>query len=288
MSPAANLGVGGYRRISVRPLSGALGAGIGGVDLSDLHDEDVAEIRRAWLDHLVLVFAGQGHLDNDSYMGFARTVGTPVEYPFVRGFDGHPEIIEVKKLPHETVNFGGIWHSDTTYLKRPPMASMLLARELPPAGGDTIFANQYLAYEALSPAMRDLLAPLRGVSSSALADVSKTREDRLAESGDPAAETVHEASHPIVRTHPETGRRALYCNVAHTTRLEGFSEAESRPLLEYLFAHQVRPEFAFRHVWQLGDVVLWDNRCAMHNPVNDYTGFRRVMHRITLEGDIPA
>lgn len=285
---SANLDIGDYEHITVAPLSGALGAEVTGVDLAALDEAVVAELRRAWLDHLVLSIPGQGHLDNDTYMAFARALGTPVEYPFVAGFADHPEIIEVKKLAYETVNFGGIWHSDTTYLERPPMASMLLAREIPPAGGDTLFANQYLAYETLSPAMQELLAPLRGISSSALADVSKTREDRLADAGDASAQKTYEASHPIVRTHPETGRKALYCGVAHTARFDGFTEEESRPLLEFLFAHQVKPEFTLRHRWQVGTIALWDNRCAMHNPVNDYTGHQRLMHRITLQGDIPS
>lgn len=281
--------VGDYRRITVTPIAGALGAEIGAVDLAgDLdRSEVVAEIRRAWLDHLVVFFRDQGELDNDTFLAFARAIGTPIEYPFVHGFDGYPEIIAVKKLTHETVNFGGIWHSDTTYLDQPPMATTLIAREIPPAGGDTMFANQYLAFETLSPAMQELLTPLRGVSSSALADVSKTREDRRKDSGDLDAERTYEAVHPVVRTHPETGRKALYLNVAHTARFDGMTEEESRPLLEFLFRHQVKPEFTARFRWEVGSVALWDNRCAMHNPVNDYHGHQRVMHRITLAGDTP-
>jgi taurine dioxygenase len=280
-----NLQVGDYRRIRVTPIAGSLGAEIDGVDLAcDIDDaEVVAEIRRAWLDHLVVFFRDQGHLDNETYLAFARTIGAPVEYPFVAGFDGHPEIIAVKKLAHETVNFGGIWHSDTTYLEHPPMATMLLAREIPPAGGDTMYANQYAAFEALSPAMQDLLRPLRAISSSALADVSKTREDRLKDSGDPTADAVYEASHPVVLTHPETGREALYVNTAHSARFDGMTAEESRPLLQYLFQHQVRPELTVRFRWQVGSLAMWDNRCAQHNPVNDYHGFQRVMHRITLD-----
>jgi taurine dioxygenase len=284
---------GGYEHITVTPLAGALGAQIGGVDLAtDLHGERgaaiTAEIRRAWLDHLVVIFRGQAKLDNDGFVAFAKTIGTPVEYPFVRGFDTHPEIIAVKKLPHETTNFGGIWHSDTAYLAQPPMATMLIAREIPPVGGDTMFANQYLAYEALSSAMRDLLASLRGVNTSALADVSKTREDRRKDAGGPSADALYEAVHPVVRTHPETGREALYVNIAHTARFEGMTDDESRGLLQFLFAHQVRAEFTMRFTWEVGSVALWDNRCAMHNPMNDYHGHLRVMHRITLAGDTPS
>ena len=283
-----NLDVGDYRHITVTPIAGSLGAEVGDVDLADLDDAMVAEIRRAWLDHLVVFFRGQGHLDNATFLAFARTMGTPVEYPFVRGFDGFPEIIAVKKKADEVVNFGGIWHSDTTYMDHPPMATMLIARELPPAGGDTMFANQYAAFEALSPAMQDLLTPLRAISSSALADVTKTREDRLKDSGDPRAQAVYEAAHPVVRTHPETGRKALFVNVAHTARFDGMTEEESQPLLRFLFTHQVRPEFVVRFRWGVGSLALWDNRCAQHNPVNDYHGYQRVMHRITLDGDAPA
>lgn len=277
-----------YRHLTVTPISGSLGADISGVDLStDLPDEVVAELRSAWLEHLV-VFVRDQRLDGDQYLRFAQRIGTPVEYPFVPGIDGHPKIIAVTKLPHETVNFGGIWHSDTAYLERPPMGTMLLARQVPPYGGDTLWANQYAAYEALSPAMRALLDPLRAINSSALADVSKTREDRLRDSGADAAVTTYEASHPVVRTHPETGRRALFVNVAHTSHFEGMTVAESRPLLEFLFHHQVRPEFTCRFHWEVGSLALWDNRCAQHNPVNDYHGHTRVMHRITLAGDRPA
>lgn len=275
-----------YRSISVTPLAGALGAEIAGVDLaSDLPDQTVAEIRRAWLEHLVVFFRDQT-LAPARFLAFARRIGDPVEYPFVKGIDGFPEIIAVTKLPHETVNFGGIWHSDTVYLERPPMATMLVAREVPPYGGDTIFANMYAAYESLSPGLRRVLDDLRAVNSSALADVSKTREDRIADSGSGERKELV-AEHPVVRTHPETGRKALYVNVAHTARFADMTEDESRPLLQYLFQHSVRPELTCRFRWDIGSLALWDNRCAMHNPVNDYHGFTRRMHRITLAGDRP-
>ena len=285
--PGTNLETVDYRRITVAPIAGALGAVIGGVDLAELDDETVAEIRAAWLQHLVVFFHDQ-QLDSDQFVAFAKRIGEPVEYPFVRGFDDHPEIIAVTKLPTETVNFGGIWHSDTTYLAEPPMATTLLSREIPPFGGDTMFANQYAAYEALSPAMQALLDPLRGIASSALADVSKTREDRRRDAGTDVDDIVYEASHPVVRTHPETGRKALFVNVAHTARFDGMTEEESKPLLQFLFQHQVKPEFTCRFVWGVGSLALWDNRCAQHNPVNDYHGYKRVMHRITLRGDTPV
>jgi len=243
----------------------------------------------AWLEHLVLFFRDQP-LDVDTFRSFAELFGRPVEYPFVPGLAGHPDVIEIAKYPGETVNFGGIWHSDTTYLERPPKATTLIAREIPPVGGDTLFANQYAAFEALSAGMQQLLLPLRAVNTSSQADVSHTREDRrldAAEEGYDAPCETYEATHPVVRTHPETGRPSLFVNVAHTARFEGMTEAESRPLLAYLFAHQVRPEFTCRFRWQVGSIALWDNRCVQHNPVNDYHGHQRVMHRITLSGDRP-
>ena len=218
-------------------------------------------------------------------MAFARRMGKPIDYPFVKGIEGFPEVIEVKKLEHERHNFGGIWHSDTSYLEEPPMGSMLLAREVPPFGGDTLFANQYLAYESLSEGMRKLLDSLVAINSSAKADASRTREDRIKEQGGTGGN--YQAEHPVVRTHPETGRRALYVNVAHTARFKGMTEEESAPLLGFLFGHQVKPEFTCRFQWRVGSLAFWDNRCVQHNPVNDYHGHRRVMHRITLAGDKP-
>jgi taurine dioxygenase len=270
----------------VRPVAGSLGAEIGGVDLSKTDDDTVAAIRAAWLEHKVVFFRDQP-LAPDDFLAFARRIGTPDFYPFVPGIEGYPEIIAVTKLPEERTNFGGIWHSDTAYLDEPPMATLLLAREIPPAGGDTLFADMYAAYEALSPAMQAMLEPLRAVNSSALADVTKTREDRIRDTGTVDDLPVYEAVHPVVRTHPETGRKALYVNVAHTARFEGMTEDESRGLLQFLFHHQVRPEFTCRFRWDVGSIAMWDNRCVQHNPVNDYHGWKRVMHRITLKGDRP-
>lgn len=273
--------------MKVRRIAGALGAVVEGVDLRTMTKRLAADLRAAWLEHLVLFFRDQP-LSTGEFMGFARAFGEPVEYPFVKGLPEHPEIIRVLKLPHERTNFGGIWHTDTAYLETPPMASMLLAREVPPWGGDTIWSSQYLAWEALSPGMKRMLEGMTAVNSSAKADVTKTREDRLADSGRDDARKVYEAVHPVVRTHPETGRKALYVNVAHTTRFSDMTEDESAPLLRWLHEHQVRPEFTCRFGWEAGSLALWDNRCTLHNPVNDYHGYRRIMHRITLAGDRPA
>jgi taurine dioxygenase len=273
--------------VQIQPVAGALGAEIGGIDLSrDLDDATVAAIRRAWLDHLVIFFRGQ-ELPPARLLAFARHFGEVVEYPFIKGIEGFPEITPVVKLEHERVNFGGLWHTDTAYLERPPMGTMLIAREVPPYGGDTLFANMYLAYESLSPGMQRLLDGLTAVNSSAKADVTKTREDRIRDGARGDARREYLAEHPVVRTHPETGRKALYVNGGHTVRFKDMTAEESAPLLQYLFAHQQRPEFTCRYRWEVGSIAFWDNRCTQHNPINDYHGFRRVMHRVTLAGDRP-
>lgn len=269
------------------PLAGAIGAEIHGVDLAaDLSDAMVTALRQALLDHLVIFFRSQD-LPPARFLALARRFGTPNEYPFVKGLDGYPEVIAVTKLPDETVNFGGVWHSDTTYLPQPPMATLLVAREVPPVGGDTLFANQYLAYESLSERMQQLLCGLRGVASSAKADASRTREDRIRSDGTAEPRKLLIAEHPVARTHPETGRKALYVNVAHTVGFAGMTEEESMPLLAFLFRQQIRPEFTCRFRWEAGSLAIWDNRCAQHYAMNDYHGHKRVMHRITLMGDQP-
>jgi taurine dioxygenase len=274
-----------WRHIEVRPIAGALGAEIHGVDLAQpLADAVVAEIRRAFLEHLVIFFRNQ-QLTPQQQVAFARRFGEPMEYPQLKGLPGCPLVTPVIKLEHERVNFGGIWHSDTTYLQEPPMASLLYAVEIPPCGGDTLFANQYLAWESLSERFRQLLAGLTGINTSAKAEVSKTREDRLREAG--AELKVLVGEHPVARTHPETGRKALFVNTGHTLQFKGMTEEESAPLLGYLFQHQIRPEFTCRFRWEPGSLAFWDNRCTQHNPVNDYHGYRRIMHRVTLKGDIP-
>ena len=275
------------RNIEVHRIAGALGAEVSGVDLArDLDDATVAEIRRIWLDNCVVFFRNQ-ELAPAQFLELAKRFGEPIEYPFLKGLDGFPEIITVAKLEHEKINFGGVWHSDTSYLDLPPMATMLIAREVPPVGGDTLFANQYLAYDTLSEGMKRLLDGLVALNASAKADVTRTREDRMKDSNNPQARKDYVAEHPVVRTHPETGRKALYVNVAHTVRFTDMSEAESAPILDYLFRHQIRPEFTCRFHWEPGSIAFWDNRCAQHNPVNDYHGYRRLMHRITLKGDKP-
>ena len=274
--------------IQVRPISGTIGAEISGVDVSQaLPDEFIADIRQALLDHLVIFIRDQD-ITPAQQVAFVSRFGEPDIYPFVKGLDDYPEVTPILKLPDETVNFGGIWHSDTVYQPTPPMGTVLYAKELPPAGGDTLFANQYLAYETLSPPLRAFLDGLTAVNSAAKGASAATRSDRVANSGTGLAAEVMEAEHPVVRTHPETGRKALYVNTGHTVRFSGMTEAESTPILDFLYRHQVKPEFSCRFVWTLGSMVFWDNRCAQHYPVNDYHGHTRLLHRVTLKGDKPV
>lgn len=278
----------GHNSIEVTPVAGALGAEVSGIDLArDLTEEEVGAIRRALLDHLVIFFHDQT-LTPERQLAFARRFGEPVAYPFVKGLDGFPEITPILKREEDRSNFGGVWHSDTVYQKVPPMGTILYALEVPPYGGDTEFANQYLAYETLSAGMKRILEPLRAVHISGKGIARQTRQDMMSHSataGLKGDELVSE--HPAIRIHPETGRKALYVNVAHTTHFAGMTEAESAPILEFLFRHQIKAEFTCRFRWRKGSLAFWDNRATQHNPINDYHGFRRLMHRVTLAGDVP-
>lgn len=283
----------GSLQMRTERIAGSLGAEIHGVDLRSINDSQTKYIREALLEHKVIFFRDQD-LSPQEFRAFSTRFGKPVEYPFVKGIEGYPEIIQVLKKENETSNFGGIWHADTLYLAEPPMGTILHALELPPFGGDTLFANQVAAYEALSDGLKAVLDTLTCINTSAKADASKTREDRIKDSnsgggGDGGKQAVDFVSrHPAVRTHPETGRKSLYLNIAHTERFEGWTAEESAPLLRFLHQHQVRPEFTCRFRWARHSVAFWDNRQVLHNPVNDYHGFRRLMHRITLAGDKPV
>ena len=273
--------------LDIRPIAGAMGAEIHGVDASrELDDTTVAALRKALLDHLVVFLPNQA-LTPEQQLRFARRFGEPMIYPFVKGLDGLPEVTPILKKEEDRNNFGGIWHSDTVYQDEPPMGTMLYALELPPFGGDTLFANQYLAYDSLSDGMKALLAPLKAINISGKGRVQKTRTDMMKHASAGLKGDELESCHPVIRTHPETGRKALYVNVAHTVRFDGMTEEESAPILEFLFEHQIQPEFTCRFRWSEGAVAFWDNRAAMHYPINDYHGYRRLMHRITLTGDRP-
>ena len=278
--------------LEISPLAGALGAEIRGVKLARLEDEATwKEIHAAFVRHSVLVFRDQA-LEPADIMRIGGRFGPPCHYPFVTGMDGFPFIFEVVKEESERANFGGAWHSDTTYLPQPPMATLLYAVETPTHGGDTLFTNTRAAYDALSGGMRQLVDGLVGVNSAGL----KYGGGRTAMHKNIGGMKVHdtdaadqlEAEHPVARTHPDTGRKALYLNRSHTIRFRGMTEEESRPLIEWLALHQVRPEFTCRVRWTPGTLTIWDNRCTQHNAVNDYHGQRRRMRRLTVGAQTPA
>ena len=277
-----------YKNITVNPIAGSLGAEIQNVDLSEtISDEIITDVYQALLDFQVIFFRNQKFEPVPGKELFAKKIGTPVIYPFVKGLEDYPEITPILKKETDINNFGGIWHSDTTYQEKPPMGTMLYAIETPEFGGDTEFANQYLAYESLSDGMREFLDTLKGVNISGKARVAKTRSDIMKHASVGLKGDELKAIHPVIRTHPETKRKSLYVNEAHTTHFVGMTEEESTPILEYLFKHQIKSEFTCRFHWQPGSVAIWDNRCTMHNPINDYHGKRRLMHRITFAGDKP-
>jgi len=272
-----------FNHIQVSPLSPQIGAEISGVDLSKpITHEIKSEIHQALLEHLVIFFREQT-LDPGALHRAASHFGQPAPYPFVKGLDGYPDIVEVLKLPEETSNFGGVWHSDTAYLEQPAMGAMLYAVEVPKTGGDTLFANMYCAYQALSPGLQHLLSTLSAINDADKTEIAQTRENRV--SGSPLKKL--KAVHPVIRQHPETGEKVLYVNRAHTTRFSDMSRAESAALLEYLFELQSRPEHCCRFKWQPGSLAFWDNRACQHYPLNDYHGYKRLMHRISLAGARP-
>jgi taurine dioxygenase len=283
----------GYRHIDVQPVAGALGAEVGGVDLSrPLADPVFAEVRQAFLEHAVLFFRGQS-LAPAEQIAFARRFGPPEVHPIVNGSDAHPELVRVWKPAGESASFGTGWHSDNSFFACPSLGSLLYAVAVPPCGGDTLFASMEKAYDALSDEMKRLLAGLAGVHSASRAyDPARVGEHKYR--GDAPityrwSESIRdEVEHPVVRTHPETGRRSLYVNPMFTLRLRGLRRAESDALLGFLFAHCASPDWTCRFRWTPGALALWDNRCVWHYALDDYREFERVMHRVTIAGDRPS
>ena len=275
--------------MKVTALAPAMGAEITGLDLTkgDFKAQLIDDLKAIWLEHQLLVMRDQ-NLSPQRQLELARTIGEPDIYPFLDGLDGFPEITSVLKREDETVNFGGVWHTDTIYQEKPPMATMLQAVELPPIGGDTLFANQHLAWDRLSDGLKQTLSCLRVICTADKAKVAASRTARIAEKGKVVNADAMQASHPVVRTHPETGRKSLYASPGHVIRFDGWTEEESAGLLAYLFQHQILPEFQCRLGWRVGDIAIWDNRCTLHYPLNDYHGHRRLLHRITLKGDRPV
>ncbi|TVS17914.1 MAG: TauD/TfdA family dioxygenase [Gammaproteobacteria bacterium] len=279
-----------YSRIRVRPLTGAIGAEIFHVDLRRLDDLAFAELRQAATDHLVLFFRDQ-QLDLDEYQAFAARWGSFGSDPFVATMDDHPHVIRVLKEADEKhpLVFGGAWHSDWTFLPTPPSWTLLYARDVPDYGGDTLFANTYLAWEWFSDTFRALLEPLVAVHSPQRAYGADARHNDLLENMKILyGEKAHlSGRHPLVRTHPESGRRALFVNPGYTTGIEGMRPDEAQSLLSYLFQVMTHPAFQCRFRWEPGSIAMWDNRCTLHNPVSDYLGKRRELYRITIAGEAP-
>ncbi len=271
-------------RLEVQPIAGALGAELHGVDLgADLDDATIKEIRQALLDHCVIFFRDQD-FDAEQHKRLARRFGEIFVHPNYAGTQADPEIVMIRREPDDTRVVGEDWHTDTTMMPAPPMGAILYALEVPPYGGDTLFANQYVAYETLSDGMKRLLGGLRAIHSDRLvagpqsnASVGRTTKARH---DDAWRETVH--THPIVATHPETGRQLLFVNRAYTVGIEGLRDDESRPLLEFLMEHGNRPEFTCRFRWTKGAVAFWDNRCVKHLAINDAGPYRRLMRRVQI------
>ena len=277
-----------YERISVHPLSGVLGAEIEGVDLRQPFDKPTfAEICRAFLEHYVLFFRDQ-QLEPAELLAFGRQLGElNILQPLV-GPDGHPEIMRVTKELGDDYAVGTVWHSDAPYAEIPPKASALYAVEVPEKGGDTLFANMYAAYDALSGPMQERLAKLTAINEGPYIYTARGGGPQFSARDDARMEgdsVYSKAVQPVIRTHPETGKRVLYVNPAHTRAVEGLTAEESAALLDFLYRHGARPEFVFRFHWRPGSLALWDNRCTWHYAANDYPGERREMLRLTIKGD---
>ncbi len=268
--------------LDITPLAGSVGVEIGGVNLGlTLPETIVTDIKAALATHGVVVFRDQS-LTPAQHIAAARRFGEININRFFTKLDGHPEISLVTKEPEQTANIGGGWHTDHSYDEEPALGSMLYAREVPPIGGDTMFASMYAAYDALSDGLKDMLSRLRGVHSSRHV-FGQDRPAMRGRIGNPELAT-QDAIHPAVITHPESGKKALYVNPGFTLRFEGWTDDESRSLLSFLYKHASQPQFTCRLRWRAGSLAFWDNRATWHYALNDYQGERRLMHRITIEG----
>ncbi|MCF2533326.1 TauD/TfdA dioxygenase family protein [Yinghuangia soli] len=259
--------------LNVQRLSTALGALVTGIDLAeDTTEATVRCLQDLFLEHQVLCIRGQSAVTPSRQLAFAAQWGEVSVHPYVPSIEGYPGLMKI----HDPTPVTQRWHADTTHAPCPPALTMLLARVLPPLGGDTMWADAYGAYEQLSPGLRHTLDGLRAVHrGTELAGQAGLERDAVTQ------------THPVVRTHPLTGRKALFVNGDYTSHFEGWTIEESAPLLEYLYAQVARPELVYRHRWQVGDLVIWDNRCTQHAVVGDTGGAERVLHRVTIAGDRP-
>jgi len=283
-----------YTTFEARPLTGALGAEIYGADLKDHANTAMwNELQQAFLEFKVIAVRGQS-LSPAEQRDAAKHFGEPSHYPFAEGLPDIPQMTLVIKEPHDRRNFGNGWHSDTPYLAKPPAITTLYAVETPPKGGDTLFTNTQMAYDELSTGLRKLIDGLSGVFSASLKyrPGGNRQEHHAKITSMPVTNTDNAeryvSRHPIVRTHPQTGKKALYCSLTHTLHLDEMTEKESQPLIKMLYEHASTPEFTCRVRWEPGQMTFWDNRCTMHNAVNDYHGARREMRRLTVRPEKPV
>lgn len=278
-----------YERIVVNPVAGSLGAEIEAIDLSQgLDNQTQDEIHRALLEHHVIFFRDQTMTPQD-LATLARKFGPLNIHPYVQPLPDAPEVFAIIKEPDDRHHFGSGWHTDLSYTEKPALATMLYGVEVPPHGGDTMFANMQRAYEALSPEMKRTVEGMTGIFTNGRTYGPQAQRFKVGVKNMVVLQQEEETrvEHPVVRTHPETGRKSLYISELHMVGIKGMSDDEAHPLLQFLFRHTTRPEFTCRFRWRKGSLAFWDNRCTMHYAVNDLDGYRRVMHRVTVEGDRP-
>lgn len=278
--------------LSVEPVAGALGATVTGIDLASVTDAAaLGDLRRALADHLVVFLPGQ-ELSLDDLERITDLLGGRDVTPFVDPLEDRPYVIRVIKEPTDALNFANAWHSDLSYLAAPPAYTLLHAWDVPDHGGDTVWSNQYLAYETLSHGLRTTLDGLSAVHSAGLAygtgGLLDQVKDLTSMAISPSAEAFAEHVHPVVAVHPVTGRRALYVNPVYTTRFAGWTKDESQALLDHLYRHSINENFTCRLRWAVHMLAIWDNRCTMHNALNDYAGVRREMYRTSVKGTEPV
>lgn len=270
--------------IDITPLAGAIGAEIRGINVATLDDAGFSRVHQALLDHGVIVIRDQD-ITPAEQVAFAKRWNGLHTHPYLKGIPEHPELIEIVKEPDEEGGFGAHWHTDQIFTPEPAMATMLYAKVVPPFGGDTLFASTTAAYDALSDGMK---AMLRGVRTHNRYNKTAKRSGKMSDKVTDVDKPSDVAKHPIIRVHPETGRPSLYINDRENTpHLDGMTEEESTPLMSYLLRHATRPEFTCRVRWEVGSLGIWDNRQVLHMALNDYPGHRRVMHRLTIKGDVP-
>lgn len=283
-----------YHQITVNKVAGALGAEVEGIELhKPLTANLKADLKKALNDHSVLVFRNQS-LEPQSHMVLAEVFGKIEAHPIVKGLPDYPNVLQIVKEPGAPTRFGEVWHSDNSYLERPTSISILRSLEVPPYGNDTLLTSTYASYDTLSEGMKATLLKLKAVHSAKRAfSVEGHRKENFDEKEGKMAYMVNdiltqETLHPVVCTHPDTGRPALYINSMFTLRFDGWTEEESKPLLDFLFHHIARPEYSCRIVWAPGTVLMWDNQCTQHIALGDNWEHRRIMQRVTVQGPRPS